>query len=352
MSTITATLAVRPAGSTTWIPVDPDSPAGARFLASLGILTNPMEDVMTAATAATTHQPSLRLVSDTKTNYGLILRAKIIAQRTLTAITALPKAAWGWAARTLHLEAAGQAAGGLLGWVRTKAMNAASFLGTPFFLGAGMIALSTGTGRKAIATGFRPARWAVGLVDKVWCRLATFADDHLGAPGSWTADRMMDIEEFFAGNSRKPGVIARGVDLYNTHVAKWLATDSLIMRGLRTAGLAIVGSKLVAVAALIPLGMFSIVLQYAVGIAVAVVVGVNALGFALNLYSVILAATTGRNELGQFTSVEHEATVEASAAAADGTVPSPPATKKTAAAAAVPAHGNRAHRRATAKAPR
>ena len=341
-----ATLAVRPAGSKTWVDVDPHSPAGAAFLARLGILTDPMEDVMTAATAATTHQPQMRLVSDNRTNMGLLVRAKIAAQRTTAAIMAMPKAAWGWAVRTLHLEAAGQAAGGMLGWIRTKSMTAISYLGAPFFMGAGMIALSTGSGRSAIRNGFRPIGWAIGLVDKVWCRIATFADDHLGQPGSFISDRMMDVEEFFAGNSRKPGLVARSVDLYNAHVAKWLATDSLIMRGLRTTGLGLVGAKLVAIAGLLPLGMFTVVAQYVVGAAVVVVVMGSGLVFALHLYNVVLAATTGRNDKGQFASVETEAAGAANAAA-DGTVPTAPAKQP----ATVPVtHGNRAHQRATAKA--
>lgn len=348
MTPLTATLAYRKRGSTTWVGIDPASTTGRRYLAALGLTIDPTEDEMTAATAATTGTPALRVVPDTKTNMGLLLRARLMARRATDALLAAPRAAWGWLQRTLHLDALGQSAGGLLGWIRTKATSAWNLLGINGALGGGMLALSTHTGHQLIGQAWRPVAWGFRMLDKGWLWAAEKIGN-LGAPGEWVAHRMIDLEEFIAGNggtsARSAGLIGTVVDFYNAHVAMWLNPDNAVMAIVRAAGTLMLASPVLTVAAMLPLGWFGTHFVRAVNLGMGGVVVRHGWTGLTGIYRMVRALFTGRDAEGKFTSVTAEATADAAHTATSGATPPAPAKATQSSAAA----GNRAAKRAQAR---
>lgn len=362
MAFTTASLAYRPRGSTTWVNVDPNSTTGRAFLASLGITTNPMEDEMTAATAATAsaHAPGLRVVADTPAGLSWYARARRTIAGATGIVTSPLRKALGWLADKLHLRAAANFAGGVFGWVRSKVMTGVAFVGTPAFIGLGLIAAFTAPGRQAISFGFRPVRWAFRVLDTAWVWTAGQVG-RLGAPGEWMAHRMLDIEEFIAGNSgtsvHDPGLIGRTVDFYNSHVAEWMRTDGLIGYLARMVGTVLILPKAIALTTLIPLGFLALGTQYIVGVLGGAYILWTGVVSGYGLYRLIRAAFTGRDSEGRFTSV----TKVAAEAIIDGEAPAAPASSSTdGAKTAQPAKkvqssegtANRATRRAQARAGR
>ena len=339
---MTASLAFRRRGTSEWVDIDPHSTTGRRFLRAVGITPNPMEDEMTAAAAATQREPRMRLAVDNTASpsmRGFALQVRAAGRRAWDWLTRLPRAAWNKADEWFHVRSATSWFRGIWGWVRNKVAAAGRILGWSGASGVGMLAVSTEIGRGALRLAFTPVRWGFGLFAKGWNWSIEQLHLHLGAPGTWVADRMVDLEEFLIGKDTHSGIIGRGWGLYQEWVAPWLTLDGIIMAGVRTAGFALTSLKAMGLLTLLPLGGFLLPAQYLVMAGGLALTGYHGWGFANRAYNMGKALFTGRDDRGHFASLKSVATDGAATEAASTTV----------GAASPAATTNRADRRSRGK---
>lgn len=252
----TVDLAFRRSDSTTWVAIDPTSTTGRRFRDRLET-TFPMEEAMTPAMAYVEQEPKVPLTlvegaSASQTGFWLRLRA--MGRRAWNWLSSLPKRAWN----TVTENPVAQKTGGWLSrawsWVKAKVTAVGSALGVPGMTGAGLLTLTTHTGQRMIGWAFTPVRWFFQGIDVIWTWTASQVG-RAGRPGEWVANRMMDVEEFFAGNTTgKVGLIGRVSDWLSAYVKPFIDPDATHMGFLRALGYALFGWKVPAVLALFPLG--------------------------------------------------------------------------------------------------
>lgn len=266
MEIVSAALSVLPAGSTTWVDIDPTSPTGQAFTRRLGFTTMSKEDTMSAAAI---EQPTrhLAVVQNNVESMGLLLRARASARKAYDYMLTLPKAAWGWMRRTFHLDPAlGFVADGFR-WMRTRLSAGLRYLGTSGGVGVGLLAISTSLGRQAIATALKPIGWGLRLFGTAY----TWVEDHLyvegettflAGPRQWVSEKMADARQYVTGEGRSDGGLVGKVATLIAKVHPAFQMESLPMQVSRTAGTAIVGFKALGLLPLLALGSFAVAGQY------------------------------------------------------------------------------------------
>jgi hypothetical protein len=358
------TFGFQKAGTNEWVYLDPSDPPVAAFVADHLVHTQPMEETMSAATAAIAASPPIDFTgAETQAEkMSLLVTIKNAASKALSAMLALPKKAWGWFAKTLHFEAAGQTAGGVWGWLRTRATAVFSFLGTPGLTGAGLLALGTQSGRRAIGFVLTPVRWLGKGLNWLYLKTANTLGN-LGRPGAWVADRMMDGHEFVFGSGTtgaEPGMLERARTFWNNKIAFWVDTNSPLMYVARAIGALLLFGKVTALGALLPVTWLATTAKVVLALGMGGFVFYQAIAAVLMVvvYSALMTGRGGAKTKeyledlpeGTFKSAMQDkagapvvkSEVVAEATGTDNAKPSAPK-------ATVPA-GNRPYRRATARA--
>jgi hypothetical protein len=225
------------------------------------------------------YEPGLRLINGDKPS--IVEQAKSGLSTFWGWVTSNTAKAWGWVNKTLHLEA---------GWNWAKshliapARAAAVKMGVGGAVGSGLLMVSTGFGRKVLhyLVGV-PAGWVRAAFSKAWTATEVFFHNHLGAPGTWVADRMDDTEKYLFGPDGISGLVGRVGGFYFRHISKHTSLDSIAMRTLRVFGTGLAGMGLLAVLPLALAGTALGVGTYLVGGAVFISVAYQSyhLGYAL-----------------------------------------------------------------------
>lgn len=271
---------------------------------------------MTAAAATTERAPRLTLV-ETKT-VNPLARVRSWFGRALAFLNDKRRSAWNWVKRTLHLESVADAAGSSLAWVKAKFWWALEWVGSGGIAGLGLMGVATDTGRKAISYAFRPVRWVGGRIADAWFWAEdALTNDKDGGARNWTADRMVDVREFFFGSTNKGnrshgnvGVFGKAHAWYSDHVAPWVSVEGLIMAGVRLVAGALLVSRLAALSLLMPYR-----LPWVANDKVVFFIGEAAQqgairSFVNRIISLFKAIFTGRDDEGRFASVTSVATAD------------------------------------------
>lgn len=265
--------AIRPAGTSGWIPIDPDSPRG-RFLAAQHGFTIPppqKEDIaMSAIPVETTRH--LRVAESNKAGYSAVLAAKAKARQAFNFITSLPKSAWAWARSTFHLEALETRVVGALGWARRVLMSGVRALGTTGLLGAGLLTASTGSGRKFLGYLLMPVVAAGQLLIRgwAWTENALFVEEPrhgLDRVRNFASERMADVRCFLFGagtTENRYGILGNLAVKAMIKVGPYLTLDSKTMRVTRGIGALLFGAKLFTIAPMLPVAGWVVFLAQAV----------------------------------------------------------------------------------------
>lgn len=259
-------LSIRRAGTSKWVDIDPRTAAGQRLLARFRISTT--EEEMTATAAAVgANGADLRIVpGDNVGNMGAVLRARAAVGRTWAGVRGRIGAAFGWLRRTLHLDAVADLAKGVWGWVRDKVTIGAQFLGTSGMVGAGMVAISTHTGRKALGFALKPIGWGLGLIGRGYVALENLlhSDDRDGGVRNGISKTMGDVREYFFGTGTSAsdgGLIGRAAVWAILNVGPYFKVGSLAMGLVNSIGMMLLAPRLFAAIALLPLGVFTLPAQ-------------------------------------------------------------------------------------------
>ena len=269
-------LSFRKAGTSTWVDIDPSTERGRRLAALLGITTHPeKENTMSAATAETFGPgPRLRPTENPQVaRMGLLVQAKAKMAAGLNRIRRAGRNAWDWLVRNLHLETARDYMAAAWNWLRLQLSRGMNFFGASGMAGLGLLGIASATGRKVLGFLWRPVGWVLKTLLKGWVFVedSLHSDKREGGLRNWLSERMADVREFFIGNiaedGEKKGIIGAGIGLYFKYVYPLLRLDTIQMKAARSLGWLMVGLKLIAAIAFLPLGgtMLSIltVLGYA-----------------------------------------------------------------------------------------
>lgn len=241
-------LAVRPAGQTNWVVIDPDTEPGARLAAVFGFTTSPKESVMSAAPMqTTTHHPKetpVHIVQESNQNkMSALLTARAKVATATTAVAAVPKQVWGWLNKTLHLGAVADFAKSLWGWAASKGAGAYLALGARGRVGAGLLLVSTDQGHAVLRTVVRPLVWAGRALDA----LAIWATNTIGViephtyldhGRSFVADRIAGVQIFMDDR------VADTKRLWTTFVAPQFASSTQSMKVVSWIGTALLGYQI------------------------------------------------------------------------------------------------------------
>lgn len=340
-----ATWAIRPAGSDTWVDIDPNSPRGRRLAAAFGI---PQKEDHAMSAIPVSSPATLRVVESNREQMGLLLTVKAKARAAFDFMVSVPKSAWGWVKRTLHLEAAEERLNAIRGWIKAKALWVGRLLGKTGLAGAGMLAVSTPHGRKVLGWIVKPFVATALTIHDLWVKAEdTILDEDgtgkIAAVRNWVAGAMMDARVWafgVDGLDDSYGFFGNLAIKALVKVGPYLALDSKTMLLTRGVGMALLGSKLFTLAALLPAA------GWVVFAAQAVVVLVTFVGAGDPLLAVLAKA-------GKDTKVTKTEVKEAAKVAETVTTVPPVATPKAAANAAA-SNGqpsNRAAKRAAKRQP-
>lgn len=294
-------LSVKPAGSTTWVHIDPTSPTGQAFARRLGFTTSSTkEDTMSAVPIETmTQERHLRVVENNKEQMGLLLQARRIPARVASYLARLGRRGLDWARRTFHLDPVlGVAADGIR-WVKAKTAAATGFLGVSGGAGVGLLAVSTSFGRSVLSVLMRPVGWVARLLHGGYIRLEELIhsgvddDEATGFAKARNAvsHKMADAREFVY-----KGII-KATQFFVKRVSPVFAMNSVPMHAARTAGTVLAGRRAIAALALLPLGGFAMAARY---IAMA---GLGAIAIAQNLGFIARVRTWLEERFGKATKI-------------------------------------------------
>jgi hypothetical protein len=277
-----------------WVEVDPSSTLGRWALGQVS--TKLEKEDMTLAAAATMKPPPVNLNgATTAEQMGFFVALKTNAARTLAFIAALPKRAWGWAVRTLHLERLGQMGQAALGWLRTIVTNVTGFLGISGMIGAGLMLVSTKGGRRTLYWATAPLRWVGRLADSAFLGTVNLIAK-AGRPGEWVADRLMDGYELVFGSKTtggRMGMVPTVGDWLSIHVKPWFNVHHPAMYAARGLGFLLLFGKVIALAGLIPWGWLAVTIQILAGIGMGLGVLFN-IGALLVIAVALVMVWTGR----------------------------------------------------------
>lgn len=165
-------------------------------------------------------------------------------------VSAVPRRALAWAYDTLHLGAVTSRVTSAARWVGAKALAFASVAGVTGMVGLGLCLVSTRGGRGLIWHATWPVRFTFNTVLDAWVWTAANVIDRLWAPGRWTAERMVDVDEFLRGvktTGGQAGIFQRGIDWYSDHIAEWVHPATLPMGILQAVGWTMVTFKMKAI---------------------------------------------------------------------------------------------------------
>lgn len=206
----------------------------------------------TAAARLTSVPPALGGFTQAE-KMGALVRMRMVAGRTRDFVTAAPKAAWGWLSKDSFIAGAARWTGGKVG-------TAAAFLGTGAIVGAGMLALSTGTGRSTVSALFRPVRWAGRLLVRTYTGIAGLIG-RLGRPGRWVRSQMLAGRDMVVGSQTRTGLVRATRNYYDANIAHHARTSGPLMYLARTVGMFLVAPKAVALLMMIPWAPAAIILS-------------------------------------------------------------------------------------------
>lgn len=163
------------------------------------------------------------------------------------AVKATASRLWNWMRRTLHLDPVVEHIKTGARWVFTKAKVVAHWLGLPGFLGAGLMTVSTSSGRRFLDNTIGAVARAIGSGIN-WCvTMLVRGLDHLGAPGRWAADRIVDVHEFFVGNIGKPGLVEQVKSFVSGTMSMDTPNRKAVFSGLTLVGYTMLGLRLLTV---------------------------------------------------------------------------------------------------------
>ena len=214
---------------------------------------------MTAQAARLTYVasgPSVNGGATVAEKMGFLVRSRAAAGRAKDFILAAPKAAWNWLSQNATIAAAG-------GWVKARVASAAAFMGTSGLVGAGILAVSTDTGRKVLNTAFAPVRWGGRLLSKAVRGIANFAGN-FGRPGRWVARQILTGHDMVAGNTNRPGLVGRVKYFYNDHIKYTARTTGPIMYTAKAVGLWLTAGPAIGLATMLPWGALAWLTGFAV----------------------------------------------------------------------------------------
>ena len=276
MSARLARLLIREPGSTTWIDLDPNTPAGRLAMRRLQINLNPEGTSTMTATATRLSQPQNGKAPDLSgvpqeqkslMQMGLLVQMKQGAQRLYNRLAGAARGAWGWIRSTFHLDAAAEVVKDGYHYAADKVAVAGRFLGTSGGAGLGMLAVSTHTGRRLMGYVLKPVGWILRKIGAVfaWTE-AALRNDTNGGIRNWVADRMADSRfwAFGTGVGSEHGVIGNAMIWTAKNVGPYLDVDALAMRGTRAVAVALLASKFVPLLGMLPYGTVFMTVAYAI----------------------------------------------------------------------------------------
>lgn len=167
------------------------------------------------------------------------------------------KSGWASVKRALHLDAVFDRVQTGYQWARAKVSAAMRFLGTDGLIGAGMLGISTSTGRRVIGFVLSPALWLVRKAGMGWLWVeSSLTNQGEGGLRNWLADKMASARVWAVGSvdGKTEGIFEKAVGWVAEHLGRHLLVDSLAMRTLRAVGTFLLGRKLLLGAA----GYFSL----------------------------------------------------------------------------------------------
>jgi hypothetical protein len=222
---------------------------------------------MTAGAARLEREPSLRLIkSDSAPGFASSVRNGV---RTFFGrIAGFFSSAWNWVKKTLHLDAVGEQVSAGYRWARMQGARVVTLLGTDGLIGAGLLTLSTSTGRSVVGFLLKPVSWALDLVAKGYTWLErTLANKSKGGVRNWLSDRMRSVREFLFGEptltvvgakstkaERKVGVVNTAILWFAKTFSGIFTPTSVPMRIARSLGTFLLGRRGVMLLPLLPLG--------------------------------------------------------------------------------------------------
>lgn len=200
------------------------------------------------------HSPGLRLIKGGGEGVNapsLFVQAKDALVAGVEWLVSAPGRFWGWLKRVLHLQPAVDKIKAAYVWGANALRSLISAMGLPGLTGLGLLTVSTGPGRWLLRVLTAPVRWVGSMLAKTWDGVENFFTGNLGGFGTWVADRMADVEEFFFGTmaNGKPyklGLFGRVKSFWNQHISRHMATNSVFMRVLRVVGTALFGLQVIA----------------------------------------------------------------------------------------------------------
>lgn len=243
------TLAIRRRGSRTWSEIDRRSKQG-RYLLSLFEHPTMEEENMSTASAMPIdpERPRLLLVPSEmiKTRFGLLVQAKRLAQQGYDKTMSATRSAVAWV-RESFLDKAMATLATAWGWLADKARWVGDYIGGTGGVGLGMLAITTKTGRTVTKN----------TLGRVWGWSKTFASwtfritlnglEHLGAPGHWVADRMLDVADLGAR------AVGKAQDFYEKNLSKHFTLGSNAMTVGQLVGGSLVARQALTLASFTPL---------------------------------------------------------------------------------------------------
>jgi hypothetical protein len=300
----------------------------------------------------------LKIAENNVEKAGLLLAARKKGRQAYDYIRTGAAAAWGWVRETFHLDPAVEFVSSALSWLRNQLSIISAHFGTSGGAGLGLLALSTSAGRAMLGYALKPVFWVLSKAVTLWTKIENALTveaepgQELGLIGkvrNWIADRMASIREFFTGNGTSPGLLQKAAGFFFKNVAPHLEIGSTPMVAARATGFALAGSKMVSGLALIPMGATALaVSQWVLSGMVATAVVTNLWELGKRAWN----ALSGKSAPAVLHAVPnaHEEQEQADVVAA--TVVATPAQTQTKAtpATVAAAGGNRATRRAQAKA--
>lgn len=276
--------AIRPAGSSGWIPIDPDSPRGRFLAAQHGFTTTPQKErlTMSAIPIETETTRRVRVVSDADpATLGLAAGLKEKASAAYAWMAALPQHAIA-ALRRIVPDSVATRAATAWGWTKAKVMAVFHMLGKTGALGAGMLVISTGDGRRLLNLAVTPVRWGVSLFVKVWTKVedVLYVEEPssiLDRARNFVSERMADLREFLFGSGTREnryGFVGNLAVKALLKVGPFLELDSKTMLTTRGIGAAVLGVKLFTLVPLLPVaGWIAFLIQGFVAISTLVGAG-------------------------------------------------------------------------------
>lgn len=226
----------------------------------------------------------VKVVQNNLEQAGLLLSMKANFKAAWHWLKKAPGTSWEWLCKTFHLDPAVKFFQGCFNWLRDKIAIAAAHMGITGGIGAGLLTLSTSTGRKLLAFVLKPIRWIASGVMKVWTKVEDMLfvekpkGQHLNwldKARNWVSEKMASVREYFFGNGTSLGVVGKAFVWLAKHVLPVFALDHPVMQTSKIVGFGLFAFKAIGMIALLPFAAGTLLaLQFMSG---AAAIGVGAM---------------------------------------------------------------------------